>query len=97
MQIGIFGKPEAFEWDLDKADLNAEKHQISFEDAIRVFEQPTLDSLTLRRGELRAMAIGVVDGVEVMVVYAIRGTTFRIISARKASKDEREAYRAVFT
>lgn len=97
MQIRIFGNPEAFEWDLDKADLNAEKHQISFEDAIEVFQQPTLDSLTLRRGELRVGAIGLVAGVEVMVVYAIRGTTFRIISARKASKDEREAYRAIFT
>lgn len=96
VQIRILGHPEAFEWDLDKAESNLQKHGLAFEDAIRVFYWPTLDTLTIRRGELRVMSIGVVEGVEVTVVYVVRGTTFRIISARRASKDERQAYRAAF-
>jgi uncharacterized DUF497 family protein len=93
----IFGSPDAFQWDLDKAELNLQKHHLAFEDAVRVFEGPTLDSLTLRRGELRVVSIGVVEEIEVTVVYVVRGRTFRIISARKASKDERKAYRELLS
>jgi uncharacterized DUF497 family protein len=67
MQFRFFGSPEAFEWDLDKADSNLRKHDIDFEEAVSVFHGPTLDSLTLRRGELRVMSIGLLDGVEVAV------------------------------
>jgi uncharacterized protein len=93
MQIRLFGYPEAFEWDLDKADTNEQKHGIRFLDAVRVFKGPTLDSLTLRHGELRVMSIGLLAGVEVTIIYVIRGRTFRIISAWKAYKHERRAYR----
>ena len=93
MHIMIFGFPDGFQWDLDKAELNLQKHHLAFEEAVRVFDQPTLDSLTLRAGELRVVSTGIVAGLEVTVVYAIRGRTFRIISARRASKDERKAYR----
>jgi uncharacterized protein len=93
MHIMIFGYPDRFQWDLDKAELNLQKHHLAFEDAVRVFDQPTVDSLTLRGGELRVVSTGIVTGLEVTVVYAVRGRTFRIISARRASKDERQAYR----
>lgn len=93
MQIRLIGYPEAFEWDLDKAETNERKHSIRFLDAIRVFEGPTVDSLTLRHGELRVMSIGLLAGVEVTIIHVVRGSTFRIISARKAYKHERRAYR----
>jgi hypothetical protein len=96
MQFRLFGSPEAFEWDLDKADSNLRKHHIDFEEAVGVFRGPTLDSLTLRRGELRVMSVGLLEGVEVTVIYVVRGSTFRIISARRAKKDERRAYREIY-
>ena len=37
--------------------------------------------------------IGVVEGRELFVVYTMRGETRRIISARKANRHERQAYR----
>jgi uncharacterized DUF497 family protein len=80
-----------------KAELNLQKHRLAFEDAVRVFERTTLDSLSLRGGELRVVSTGTVAGVEVTVVYVVRGRTFRIISARKASKDERKAYRELLS
>jgi uncharacterized DUF497 family protein len=95
MHIRLFGYPEAFEWDFDKAEINLQKHGLSFEDAARVFDGFTVDSLSLRHGEVRVLSIGRVDGVEVTVVYVVRGSTFRIISARRAGKDERKAYREI--
>jgi uncharacterized DUF497 family protein len=96
MQIRLFGYPEAFEWDLDKAEANERKHGIRFLDAARMFDGFTVDSLTLRFGELRVAAIGLLDGIEVTIVYVVRGSTFRIISARRAGKDERRAYREIY-
>lgn len=95
MHIRLFGYPEAFEWDLDKAESNLRKHGLAFEDAVRVFDGFTVDSLSLRRGELRVVSIGRLAGLEIVVVYAVRGSTFRIISARRAGNDERRAYREV--
>jgi uncharacterized DUF497 family protein len=96
MQIVLYGFPEGFEWDLDKADLNLQKHHLAFEDAVRVFSAPTLDWMTLRQGELRMASTGQVEGLEITVVYVIRASMYRIISARRASKHERTAYRDVF-
>ena len=96
MHIRLFGYPEAFEWDLDKAEANEQKHGIRFLDAVRVFDGPTFDTLTLRFGELRVAAVGLLEGVEVTVVYVVRGSTFRMISARRASRDERRAYGEIY-
>ncbi|HKO09192.1 MAG TPA: BrnT family toxin, partial [Alphaproteobacteria bacterium] len=45
-------------------------------------------------GEARFQAFGFVDGILLMVAFTWRGKSRRIISARGASKDEREAYDA---
>ena len=71
------------------------KYGIAFEDAVRIFEGPTLEKADDRYdyGESRVYAIGVVNGVEMTVVYSDRtGNERRIISAWKAEKHEREAY-----
>lgn len=87
--------PVGFVWDLDKAEINLEKHGIAFEDAIRVFDDVTLDIPDIRMGELRIVSVGVVEGFEIAVVYTVRGNEYRIISARRARKREREAYHQV--
>lgn len=84
-----------FEWDARKNAANVAKHGIDFEDACRVFEGPVLERIDDRQDyrETRIAAIGIVEGRELFVVYTIRGQNRRMISARKANRDEQEAYR----
>jgi uncharacterized DUF497 family protein len=42
--------------------------------------------------EERVVAIGSMDGVEIVVVYVTRGQRRRIISARRAHRNERQDY-----
>ena len=84
-----------FEWDPAKAASNERKHGIPFEVATLVFEDDEridrLDS-ELSEEEERWNAIGLADGFEIYVVYTIREEVIRLISARKASRHEREEY-----
>jgi uncharacterized DUF497 family protein len=84
-----------FTWDARKNRQNVARHGIAFEDAVRIFEGPTLEKAADRHdyGESRVYAIGMVNGIEVTVIYADRpNNERRIISAWKAEKHEREAY-----
>jgi uncharacterized DUF497 family protein len=85
-----------FEWDLAKAEANLEKHGIDFIDVTRVFDDTARIILDVSRPddlETRIKVIGKIrDVVIVSVVYTDRAGKIRIISARKASKDERERY-----
>ena len=87
-----------FEWDPAKNEKNIAKHGIDFEDAVGIFEGPVLDRPDERRdyGEPRFIAFGILDDREIAVVYTIRATHRRIISARRASKDERKEYRDAY-
>ena len=80
-----------FEWNLAKATSNLAKHGVGFEDAI---DDP--DRLKRVdpgfRGELRFQAIGTSSGRILFVSYTLRGAVCRIISVRRASRREREAY-----
>jgi uncharacterized protein len=80
-----------FEWDNNKA-----KHGITFEEAITAFADPALlfteDSLH-SCGEEREWAIGATEnGLVVVIVFTMREQQIRIISARPATKQERQQY-----
>lgn len=82
-----------FEWDENKRVFNLEKHGIDFIDAILIFDDPNRIELeSSRKGELRCQTIGVVYDVILFLVYTVRGKNRRIISVRRASKNERKAY-----
>lgn len=88
-----------FEWDLAKADSNIRKHGISFELAVRVFADPlhVTDQDRVEDGEYRWRAVGIVEGVRLIVVaYTWRDDenveVVRIISARPAERAERRRY-----
>ena len=81
-----------FEWDEIKRQANLAKHHIDFWDARQVFEGPVFEKVDTRHGEDRILAIGLMEGIEIVVVYAIRGKRRRIISARRAHRDERQDY-----
>lgn len=81
-----------FEWDEAKAKRNVEKHGIDFEDVIEIFEHPVLEYRSQREGEERRLAIGMMKQKEVTVVYVRRDTRYRLISARRSTRNERQAY-----
>ena len=68
-----------FEWDESKRQANLAKHHIDFRDARRVFEGPVFEKVDSRRGEDRIFAIGLMEGIEIVVVYVMRGERRRII------------------
>ena len=88
-----------FEWDATKNQRNIEKHGIDFADAVRIFENPTIEVVDNRRdyGEKRVVAMGTVENITLCVVYTARGGTRRVISARRASRRERRTYRESFS
>jgi uncharacterized DUF497 family protein len=84
-----------FAWDPKKNRQNYARHGIAFEDAVRIFDGPTLERVDDRfeYGEVRMYAIGVAAGMEITVIYAdVSRRERRIVSAWKAERHEREAY-----
>jgi len=81
-----------FEWDEGKRQANLAKHYVDFQDAIRVFDGPVFETMDSRRGENRIVAMGSMEGIEIVVVYVMRGQRRRIISARRAHRHERQDY-----
>lgn len=86
-----------FEWDDEKEKINIAKHGIDFSTAALVFGDVNriekYDELH-SEDEDRYITIGQINGVAVvvMVVYTERDPVIRIISARLATKREKEAY-----
>ena len=88
-----------FEWDEAKNRANQKKHGVRFEDAIRVFADPSTLLFPDEHvdGEERWRACGRVGNIAVMVVaHTYRASdgqeTIRIISARMATRHERHDY-----
>lgn len=84
-----------FTWDPDKNLASIRRHAIAFADAARIFEDPTAErvdgSLRLRR--IRVYAVGLVNGVEITVIYTNRDDDKRhMICAWRAEPHERRHY-----
>ena len=90
---------QGFDWDADKNSSNLEKHGIAFETAAKIFDGPTVEFEDRRRDyrEARVIAFGEAEGRILGVVYVRRGDRIRIISARRASRREREFYHEKIT
>ena len=88
--------PLSFEWDEAKARTNARKHGVRFEEAATVFADPV--SLTIpdpahSEAEDRYVILGEsYTGKLLVVVHTERGDNLRIISARRATRRERQNY-----
>jgi hypothetical protein len=84
-----------FEWDEAKAAENCAKHSVSFETAIRAFDDgfavERLDDRT-DYGEDRYSILGMVDGRLLYLAYMVREDVIRIISARGAEPYEKRQY-----
>ena len=90
--------PVEFQWDENKSASNEIKHGIDFELAKEVFDDPFHKSIALsKHEEHRWKVIGMIGGQSVIIViHTYRtelGTHYcRIISARAASRKERNIY-----
>ena len=85
------------EFDPDKAKSNLHKHKVSFSHAEQALRDPM--ALTIEdpdaQGEQRFVTLGMdALGRVLVVVHTPRGDRTRLISARKASRRELEAYGA---
>jgi uncharacterized DUF497 family protein len=87
---------DEFEWDENKRQENLAQHKIDFEDILVIFARPFWSKRSDRHGEERYLAVGSLDNRYVTVVYTLRHGRCRLISARKARKNEREAYCKAF-
>ena len=80
-----------FEWDDAKNNACFERRGFDFAYAVRVFFDPQRIVVQDRRrdyGEDRCRLLGMIDGRTYVVVYTVRSSVVRIISARKASPKE---------
>jgi uncharacterized DUF497 family protein len=88
--------PMEFEWNPVKATLNLKKHGVSFQEAATVFNDPlstTFPDPDHSIGENRYVIVGVSQlGQLLVVAHTDRGEKVRIISARKATRQERKFY-----
>lgn len=83
-----------FEWDEAKRLTNLDKHGIDFIDVPEVFDGDivTVEDSRYSYGEQRFVTFGVLQGRVVAVVHTDRGQSVRIVSARKATKNEQRTY-----
>jgi uncharacterized protein len=60
-----------FTWDLAKNAATVRRHGIAFRDAAQIFDGPTVERVGDRYdyGEMRIYAIGLVNGIEITVIY----------------------------
>ena len=83
-----------FEWDEAKRQANLAKHGIDFADVEPLFDGPTVTTLDQRfdYGEERFVTFGLLNGLVLTVVHTETDTVIRLISARKAAKNEEKNY-----
>ena len=83
-----------FEWDESKRESNLLKHGIDFGDVEKVFAGKTVTIFDDRfdYGEDRFITLGLLDGRVVVIIHTEADELIRIISARKATKNEEISY-----
>jgi uncharacterized protein len=87
-----------FEWDDEKAKHNLIKHQVDFEEACSIFDDPQFITFLDEEhssDEERYITIGLSKQNRLlMVAHAERDENIRLISARKATRHEEEFYQS---
>lgn len=84
-----------FEWDGDKADANFAKHRVSFEEAVRVFDDPRAIEIVDEEHSIAETRFGIIglSGLRLLyVVFTERGEAVRVIHARRADRRMEKLY-----
>ena len=82
-----------FDWDERKSRSNLAKHGIDFDSAVEIFYGPVVLFRSDRNNEERWIAVGSSENRLIAVVFTRRAEVIRIISARRARKNEERDYR----
>jgi len=83
-----------FEWDEAKRRINLTRHGIDFADVPQAFDRLTADLLDERYdyGEERLFTLGLLNGEVIAIGYTQTGDLIRLITARRASRNEEIKY-----
>ncbi len=83
-----------YEWDEAKRRANLRKHGIDFADAAQVFAGTTvtIEDTRFDYGETRFVTLGLLKTKVVVIVHTEEDDSIRIISIRKATKNEEANY-----
>jgi len=82
-----------FEFDLDKSATNLKKHGIDFLEAQELWEDADRFLVPARtQGEARYMLVGKMGQKHWSAIFTYRGEAVRLISVRRARKEEVDAY-----
>jgi uncharacterized DUF497 family protein len=83
-----------FDWDEGKRLVNMDKHGIDFVDAKEIWQGDVIEipSPQAHHGENRYIALGLLRGRVITVIFTWRRRQRRLISARKARKVEKAIY-----
>ena len=96
MILSIPAVGTGFEWRASKAGVNFRKHGVGFEEALTVFADPMariVDDPDHSADESREIIVGHSTRQRLLIVsFTERGSRVRLISARRATKQERHDY-----
>ena len=96
MSDSLLQTVSGFEWDNHNAVKNRDKHQVQPSECEELFfNQPLIikEDTGHSTNELRFHAMGITaSGRTLLIVFTIRGTRIRVISARDMSRKERSVY-----
>lgn len=83
-----------FEWDEKKRKSNIKKHSFDFVDAEKVFEGATftIEDDRFDYSEKRYITLGMLEGIVVVITHSEEDELIRIVSMRKATKNEQKIY-----
>ena len=83
-----------FTWDETKRQANLRKHGLDFADAVHVFNGPLVffEDQRADYGEQRMIGIGLLGSLVVLIVHVESNDEIRLISMRKADRDEVNLY-----
>ena len=85
-----------FEYDLDKSAGNKRKHEIDFEEAQTLWDDPDLVEIPAKTtDEPRALVVGMIGGKHWSAVITYRGENIRLISVRRSRKEEVAIYESL--
>ena len=84
-----------YQWNDNKAKTNLKKHSIDFADAVTIFGDDlavTVEDNNPHENWFITIGMDALGRI-LVVIYTWRGESIRLISARKATKNERQMYK----
>lgn len=82
-------------WDEEKRKVNIKKHYIDFFDIVEAFDgrfSVQKQDTRFNYGESRYNRLTMMNGLVIHITFTIRESSYRLISARRANKKERDIY-----